>query len=384
MDQESKKLLLEYIASGQYIAKVVINIQKMFENAGMELYAKACCNRIEAAGLVDGMHVSHIIPHPWGLELDVFGMEVCREILKAYLQPENLNDMQKLLRSCQGYYTSLNNMLYSLRKMSLDDLKWVRMDKFAYSVNEQDIKDIEDLYETERRRRRMPCYIRRMCDRMTFVCRMLRHFPGPAGILWPFIRNAWTHWDSIGVSDFICEGQGKYSRALRRFTDSHGGTRGIGNLQGDDLARYIFLAVKAYGKENFAESHRDKDLRSCLMIDRRYQDLKQAMEAIGRLTPTELLRMYPVEKKFNGARWDEKDYFYTMGKLRFRPADQPIGDAQDVACLLWDYENGDLEFLLLQWMSVLGDLRIYCNEPGPDDEFHKKLLRKEPEAYGEK
>ena len=119
--------------------------------------------------------------------------------------------------------------------------------------------------------------------------------------------------------------------------------------------------------------NRSRGPKSCLMIDRRYQDLKQVMEAIGRLTPAELLRMYPVEKKFNGTRWNEKDYFYTMDKLRCWPADQPLGGANDVACLLWDYQNWDLTDVLLEWMHVIGDLRIYCNDPAPNDEFHRKM-----------
>lgn len=55
------------------------------------------------------------------------------------------------------------------------------------------------------------------------------------------------------------------------------------------------------------------------------------------------------------------------------PADQPLGGANDVACLLWDYQNWDLDEVLIEWMHVLGDLRIYCNDPAPDEEFHRKM-----------
>lgn len=373
MDQESKGLLLKQIKEGGYLPDAMVDVHKVLANAGMELYAKLCCDRIEAAGLVDGVHVSHGSPTSWKLQVDSQGIGLCREILGAYLQPQNLDDMQKLLQSCQDYYTSLNNMLYSLRKMSVDDLKAVRMEKFAYKVSEQDIKDITDLYDAERKCRRIPSSVRRTGNRITFVYHMLRHFPGPVRILWPFIREAWSCWDTIGISDCTDDGQGKYSKALRRFTESHGGTRGIKNLQGDDLAKYIFLAVKAYGMDGIESLNRSRGPKSCLMIDRRYQDLKQVMEAIGRLTPEELLRMYPVEKKFNGTRWNEKDYFYTMDKLRCWPADQPLGGANDVACLLWDYQNWDLDEVLIEWMHVLGDLRIYCNDPAPDEEFHRKM-----------
>lgn len=384
MDQESKGLLVKQIKEGGYLSDAVVDVHKVLANTGMELYAKLCCDRIEAAGLVDGVHVSHVSPTSWKLQVDAQGIGLCRDILEAYLQPEYLNNIQELVQGCQDYYTSLNNMLYSLRKMSADDLKAVCVEKFAYKVSEQEIKDITDLYEAERRRRRIPSCVRRMGGRITFICHMLRHFPGPVRILWPFIREAWRYWDTIGISACTEDGQGKYSKALRRFIESHGGTRGIKNLQGDDLAKYIFLAVKAYGMESFEALKRSNGPKSCLMIERRYQDLKQVMEAIGRLTPAELLQMYPVEKKFDGARRGEKDYFYTMDKLRCWPEEQPLGSANDVASLLWNYQNWDLEEVLIEWMCAIGDLWSYCNDPAPNDEFHRKLGGKAGRSNGEK
>lgn len=150
------------------------------------------------------------------------------------------------------------------------------------------------------------------------------------------------------------------------------------------MAKYIFLAVKAYGMESFEALKRSNGPKSCLMIERRYQDLKQVMEAIGRLTPAELLQMYPVEKKFDGARRGEKDYFYTMDKLRCWPEEQPLGSANDVASLLWNYQNWDLEEVLIEWMCAIGDLWSYCNDPAPNDEFHRKLGGKAGRSNGEK
>ena len=65
-----------------------------------------------------------------------------------------------------------------------------------------------------------------------------------------------------------------------------------------------------------------------------------------------------------------------MDKLKQWPPDNPIGTAQEVACLLWDYENEDLEIMLLQWLNVVDDLKIYCNVNGPSDKFHDLLLKK--------
>lgn len=374
MEKATKEVILDHIKDGTYVNDMLFDIQKLMARADMELYAKPCCDRIEAAGLVDKVHVLRIPPSPWKLQVDADGMETCRKILEAYLQPEYLDAMHETISGCRDWTISVNNMLYSLKKISSKDLKADLMDNFVYKVGEEDEQDITELFKAELESRKLPGRLHKLTRRTAFVIQMLRMFPGPLQILVPFVKESWKSWDIAGNVPRI-ESKGKYTKALRRFTDSHGGTHQIDNLQGDDLVRYIFLAVKAYGKEKRAEVNHAKAYKSCLEIESRYQELKQVMETIGRLTPMELLRLYPVTKEYDGEKWGTKDYFYTMDKLKKRPADKPIGDAQDVACLLWDYQNRDLTWLLLQWQNVLGDLHVYCNEPGPQDEFDERLRK---------
>jgi len=375
MEKETKEVILSHIKDGTYVSDMLFDVQKLMAKAGMELYAKPCCDRIEAAGLVDKVHVLRIPTSPWNLQVDTDGMEACREILEAYLQPEYLNEMHEIIKGCRDWTISVNNMLYSLRKISSKDLKADLMDAFVYKVDEDDEQDVTELFKTELESRRLPGRVRKLARRTAFVIQMLRMSPGPFQILVPFIKESWKSWNIVGNVPYV-ESKGKYTKALRRFTDARGGTRRISRLQGDDLARYIFLAVKAYGKENPAEVNHTKAYKSCLEIENRYQELKQVMETIGRLTPMKLLRMYPVTKEYDGEKWGTKDYFYTMDKLKKLPADKPIGDAQDVAVLLWDYQNWDLMELLLQWENVLEDLDIYCNDSGPHDELHDRMMRR--------
>lgn len=375
MEKETKEVVLSHIKDGTYVPDMLFDIQKLMAKAGMELYAKPCCDRIEAAGLVDKVHVLRIQPSPWKLQVDADGMEACRGILEAYLQPEYLNEMYEIIKGCRDWTISVNNMLYSLRKISSKDLKADLMDNFVYKVGENDEQDVTELFKAELENRKLLGRMRKLTRRAAFVIQMLRMFPGPLQILVLFIKESWKSWNTAGIVPHV-ESNGKYTKALRRFTDIHGGTRCIERLQGVDLARYIFLAVKAYGKENHAEFNHTKAHKSCLEIENRYQELKQVMETIGRLTPMELLRMFPVTKEYDGKKWGTKDYFYTLEQLRRLPADKPIGDAQDVAVLLWDYQNRDLAWLLLQWQNVLGDLHVYCNDSGPHDELHDRMMRR--------
>lgn len=375
MEKETMEVILDHIKDGTYVSDMMFDIQKLMARAGMELYAKPCCDRIEAAGLVDRVHVLLIPPSPWKLQVDADGMEACRRILEAYLQPEYLDGMHDVIRGCRDWTISVNNMLYSLRKISSKDLKADLKDNFVYKVGEEDEQDITELFKAELENRKLPGRIRRLVKRISFVIQMLRMFPGPSRILMAFIKESWKSWNTAGIVPHV-ESNGKYTKALRRFTDAHGGTRQIDKLRGDDLARYIFLAVKSYGKENMAEVNHAKAYKSCLEIEGRHRELKQVMDTIGRLTPMELLRLYPVDKEYDGKKWGTKDYFYTMDKIKKLSADKPIGDAQDVACLLWDYQNWDLTELLLQWQNVLGDLHVYCNDPGPHDELHDRMMRR--------
>lgn len=374
MEKETKEVILSHIKDGTYVNDMMFDIQKLMARADMELYAKPCCDRIEAAGLVDKVHVLRIQPSPWRLQVDADGMEACSEILGAYLQPKYLNEMHEIIKGCRNWTISVNNMLYSLRKISRKDLKTDLIDAFVYKVGEDDEQDVTELFKAELKSRKFSGRIRKLARRTAFVIQMLRMFPGPFQILVPFIKESWKSWNIVGNVPRI-ESGGKYTKALRRFIDAHGGKSRVGKLERSDLIKYIYLAVKTYGKENRTEFNHTKAYKSCLEIENRYQELKKVMETIGRLTPMELLRMYPVTKEYDGEKWGTKDYFYTMDKLKKLPANKPIGDAQDVACLLWDYQNWDLTFLFLQWQNVLGDLHVYCNEPDPQDELHDRMKK---------
>lgn len=190
MEKETKEVILSHIKDGTYVNDMMFDIQKLMARADMELYAKPCCDRIEAAGLVDKVHVLRIPPSPWRLQVDADGMEACREILGAYLQPEYLNEMHEIIKGCRNWTISVNNMLYSLRKISRKDLKTDLMDAFVYKVGEDDEQDVTELFKAELKSRKFSGRIRKLARRTAFVIQMLRMFPGPFQILVPFIKES--------------------------------------------------------------------------------------------------------------------------------------------------------------------------------------------------
>lgn len=371
MNEENKDRILKHIKSGKYIPDTVFDVKLILAYGGMELYAKPCCERINAAGLVDGVHIERDFRSRWNLAVDCQGMELCKEILEKYLQPEVMEKVLEAIRCCHEVDVLCNNQLYTFRKMTGKKLKVTQKELLAGKEEE-----LSDLLKAELKSRGLARRILRLSEQAGFTLRLLAMFRGPVRALAPFITEAWKAWAFGGTSGY--EGpRGKYTDALRRFTDSHGGMDGAKRLNGDALARFIYLAVKAYGSEDDSDFNHEGAVKPCMGIERRHHHLLQVMTALGRLTPGELLQMYPVTKEYAGEEMGWKDYFFTMGKLKNLPMDKPIGDAQDVACLLWNYQNWDLEMLLLQWMDVLFNLKAYCNEPGGNDEFHKRLKQRE-------
>ncbi len=369
---ETQQLLLEHIKKGDYIANDLFDVQKIMSKAGMELYAKPCCDRIQEAGLVDDIHISYIPGSPWKLRIDIRGLELCNEILKSYLQPEYLKEIQDVVRECYEQNIICNNILYNLRRIDKEDLRELQC---KWAVKGPKGNDLADLARAELKRRSLKGHIRLIFIRLAFTFRAMLELSIPIREFPEFVKVTWGNWSTLGCLSGY-EENGKYGKALLRFTTLMGGNHHIDKLQGGDLIKYVYLAVKVYGRELRTEVNHMEN-KSCIEVENRYRELKRVMGAIGRLTPAELHQMYPVEKDYDGEKWGHKDYFYTMDKLRRLPNDKPIGDFQDAACLLWDYTNKDLEGLLYQWMGVLCDLSVYCGNRDPENEFRDRLWGKE-------
>ena len=69
-----------------------------------------------------------------------------------------------------------------------------------------------------------------------------------------------------------------------------------------------------------------------------FQLIDAIFTVCGYLTLRNFVTTFPVDKYYKGAKWEEKDYFYTMEVLKDMDWDKPIG-RDKLSELLWDYEN---------------------------------------------
>lgn len=87
----------------------------------------------------------------------------------------------------------------------------------------------------------------------------------------------------------------------------------------------------------------------------RWNIIETLTELIAQLTPRELLQIFPVEKTYDGDRWEAKDYFFTMDVLRKHGLDKPLGES--VLDVLWDYTNIHVRLFNVAAMKVIDVLR---------------------------
>ena len=87
----------------------------------------------------------------------------------------------------------------------------------------------------------------------------------------------------------------------------------------------------------------------------RWNIIETLTELIAQLTPRELLQIFPVEKTYDGDRWEAKDYFFTMDVLRQHGLDKPLGES--VLDVLWDYANIHVRLFNVAALKVIDVLR---------------------------
>ena len=73
---------------------------------------------------------------------------------------------------------------------------------------------------------------------------------------------------------------------------------------------------------------------------------------IGRIKLGNLIKIFPIDKTYDGDKWGCKDYFFTMDVLKEKGLNNAVG-RDGVFDLMWDYENRDLREFTVFYMSCM-------------------------------
>lgn len=84
----------------------------------------------------------------------------------------------------------------------------------------------------------------------------------------------------------------------------------------------------------------------------RFQMIDSIFGVLGCLTLQNFVNTFPIDKIYDGAKWECKDYFSTMEVLSNMDWDAPIG-RDELSELLWDYMNEELRHAYMEYTSAM-------------------------------
>ena len=84
----------------------------------------------------------------------------------------------------------------------------------------------------------------------------------------------------------------------------------------------------------------------------RFQLIDSIFGVLGCLTLRNFVNTFPIDKTYDGAKWECKDYFYTMDVLSKMDWNKPIG-REGLSELLWDYDNEDLRNAYVEFTTAM-------------------------------
>lgn len=144
------------------------------------------------------------------------------------------------------------------------------------------------------------------------------------------------------------------------------GTTGkIKDLPQDELAKIGFAGIKYIcTMRDVARENRRLGIdegRTLAEEQVRFKVIDGIFTILGCLTLRDFVTTFPIEKYYKGAKWEEKDYFYTMEVLSKIDWDKPIG-RDELSELLWDYDNSDLRHAYIEYTTAMS--AIYRAQTG--------------------
>lgn len=124
----------------------------------------------------------------------------------------------------------------------------------------------------------------------------------------------------------------------------------------DELMKVALCGVKYinYAIDIDAINHRlDSTYQTPFEVKQNSFNLIDAIFGIiGRIKLKNLIKIFPIDKTYDGDKWDCKDYFFTMNVLKEKGLDNAVG-RDGVFDLMWDYMNKELREFTVFYMSCM-------------------------------
>lgn len=157
----------------------------------------------------------------------------------------------------------------------------------------------------------------------------------------------------------------QYHNSVLRTIEKNKDIKTIADYPQEDLIKIAFSGIKFICSLRDVRRENDKLGTGYQQSLKESQILFQLIDAIftvcGYLTLRNFVTTFPVDKTYDGAKWECKDYFSTMEVLKKRDWDAPIG-RNELSELLWDYMNEDLRHAYIEFTTAMS--AIYRAQTG--------------------
>lgn len=113
--------------------------------------------------------------------------------------------------------------------------------------------------------------------------------------------------------------------------------------------RLIFNTVKFF-------IHVDIDLYDRADLENLFNMNDALSKVIAKITPADLMTIFPISKTYDGDRYQMKDYFSAMEAVNAHGLHEPFKTANEARELLWEYWNRDIVLYQVKLMSIISAL----------------------------
>ena len=146
----------------------------------------------------------------------------------------------------------------------------------------------------------------------------------------------------------------QYYTALEKSCTGRKGN--LKDLPQDELAKIGFAGIKYICSMRDVTRENMKlgidEGRTLIEEQIRFKMIDGIFAILGCLTLKNFVTTFPVDKTYDGGKWQCKDYFSTMEALSKMDWYKPIG-RDELSELLWDYDNSELRHAYIEFTSAM-------------------------------
>nr|WP_312578247.1 hypothetical protein [Sedimentibacter sp.] len=160
-----------------------------------------------------------------------------------------------------------------------------------------------------------------------------------------------------------------YLNAIQRLTDKNNIelSKTYNDINKDILKQYIYLLIMYVNASS--RTYRNNSTLSEETTINRFNLIDSILDLLSLLTPKEFVNMFPIEKVYDGEKYQSKDYFSTIEALKSFKENEMIGDK--IVDLLWDYRNKNIIFFNVELMMSTSNMCKIRGEETPAEKFMK-------------